>query len=242
MRERLISVNYMKFFSSVFPLLFRNYFRIIIIVYHVGSELSEGSIFANFTGFWWARHEIAWLRDNCTFIIFEILLDVNSFCCMFIRWFVTKLDNLRWTENFLMACSSNFIIILRSEGNSCSNLLEGLPNSVVWFGLWQQNWVDCWSFLDRVRSDLFWSSDYSTFLITAGYRNKNVSLFGFSAFSSRLPLHRIISLLTFLLWEYRVITDSKWSWSGEHAEFHRPKSHWNESIKNLTLLTFQPHL
>ena len=242
MRERLISVNYIEFHSIVFPLLMRNYFRIIIIIYHVWSELSEGSIFANFTGFRWTRHEVARLCDNSTFIIFEILLDVNSFLCMFIRRFVSKLDNLRWTENFLMACSSNFIIILLSADDGCSNLLEGLPASIVWFGLWQQNWVDCWSFLDRVRSDLLWSSDYSTFLITAGYRNKNVSLFGFSAFCLWLPLHRIISLLTFLLWEYRVITDSKWSWSGEHAKFHRPKLHWNEPLKNQTLLTFQLHL
>ena len=160
----------------VFQLSMCEFFRTIIIIFHEGSWTTESSHFADFAFLRWVRHEVAWLDHYITFLIFEVFLDVNSFLCMFKRWFVTKLHDLGWTENFLMASSCNFIIILFSADDSCSNLLEGLTTSIVWCSLWQQNSINCWSFLDRVRGDLFWSSDYSTFRITAGYRIQMLAL------------------------------------------------------------------
>ena len=189
----------LNFTPMVCWLLISEYFRIIVIIYHVRSEITESCLFANFTQLWWTGHEVAWFTDDVTFFIFEILLDVNSFLLMLKHWFVTKFHDLWRTENFLVSCSQNFIIILFSAHDSLSNLLEGLTARIVCKS-WQQNWVDCGSFLDRLRSDLLWSSDYMTFFITASYVIQMLALLFSEAFyvTAVTANHYIITYLSLL--------------------------------------------
>ena len=208
----------------------------------MGSWTTETCTWSNLTLFWWICHEVAWLSDDCTFFILEILLDVNSFLCVLIRWFVTKFHNLRWTENFLVAGSCNFIIVLFSECDCCSDLLERLTDRIVWCSLCQHNWVDCGSFPDRVRSDLLWSSYYSTFFVTASYIIQMLALQFSAAFLCECRYTSLYHCLPFFVGNI----ESSLTASGAGAEnipnFIVLKHNEFNNLHMCNLLTFQPPL